>query len=176
MSVASPIVIKEVSKAPDETRDYAFNWEDETFNLLMLGTEYVLGARVRPSVVVDLETREVTSQPNGFEYEVTVGGQSDGKRLPKLPIVLGATVATGSITLTCVALSTAGLRKRISTSTWTPEDVSVVVDSNTFNNTAGSQATLSKISGGTDEATSDVLNHVVFDDGTKIDAILRMTI
>lgn len=162
--MTDPVLIVEVSKRPDEKRDYTINWAGETFRYWRAGAEVLLGQALRPSV------------PTGFEYLPNIAGQSNGKSEPKWPKLLATTVVDGAMTLTPQLPSLAGLRKRITASVWTPEDSSIVVVSSSFVDTAITQAALVTISGGVDEDIWDVLNHVTFTDGTELDAILRVTI
>lgn len=157
------VEILEVGKTPTEIKDFGFSWARETFRFWRAGAEFGSGIRARPTVA------------NGFEYQSS-GGQSSGKKEPRWPTTLGATIVDGSITWTCVALSTDGLWRYIQTSTWTAEDAGIVVDSSAMYNTAGTQASTVKVSGGADGTVRDVVNEVTFNDGVKLQAILRVTI
>lgn len=161
--------IEAACKTPDEIRDYSFNWINEAFAFWISARQFDAGGRVRPSVA------------NGFEYECTVPGQTtqsteETDAEPTWPTTLGATVTDGSITWTCVAISTSGLHKSIANSTWTAESVDVTVEDSSFVARPGEQTTSVKVSGGTDGEVYDVVNHVTFSDGTELDAIVRLTV
>jgi len=161
--------VEEVCKTPGEIRDYSIRWTNETFNFWASGEQYSLADRVRPSVA------------NGYEYQCSQAGQTaqsteETDAEPIWPTTLGGAVTDGSVIWTAVAISTTGLRKTIASSTWTVEDESIEVEDSTFVSTAGKQSTSVKISGGDDGEVWDAVNHVVFSDGTELDAILRVTI
>lgn len=159
------VIIKEVCKRPTDVKDWAFNWAAETFRYFTLGGEYAAGDRIRPTVA------------NGFEYEAGGDGQTSGRKEPTWPTTLGGTVVSGSITFTCVALSTAGLFRTIATSVWEPEtDSGLTVSGDTVTNTAGTQMAYAKVAGGTDDTVFDVVNRVTFSDDIELSAILRITI
>jgi hypothetical protein len=54
---------------------------------------------------------------SGFEYEATAGGQTSARE-PIWPKVIGGTVVDGSVTWTCVALSTDSLIATVSGAAW----------------------------------------------------------
>lgn len=157
-------LIEEVCKRPGDIKDWAIDWRVETFRYRMPGVEYQSGVHLRPLVA------------NGFEYQVENNGQSNEKTEPKWPTTLGETVSDGSLTLTCVALSSNGLRRTISTSTWNVENADIGTQGAAAVNSAGSQLTAIQVIGGTTGNTWDVENVVIFSDGVKLSAILRVTV
>lgn len=156
--------VEEVCKAPSDIKEWGFDWSGETFRFWRAGTEYDAGVHVRPTIAT------------GFEYVSSGAGQSNGKKEPKWPTTLTGSVVDGSITWTAVALSTSGLFRTISTSTWTAEDSDISVGGASTINTAGTQFAGVEVSGGTDGNVRDAVNEVVFSDGIKLHAILRVTI
>lgn len=159
------VIIEDVCKRPTDVKDWAFNWAGETFRYFMLGGEYAAGTRIRPTVA------------NGFEYEAGGNGQTSAKKEPTWPTTLGATVVSGSITFTCVAISTAGLFRSITSSVWEAETGSALtLSGDIFTNSAGNQSTYVKVAGGADDTVFDVVNRVIFSDGVELSAILRVTI
>lgn len=138
-----------------------FRWTESCVNLWEAGVDYDLGQRVRPSV------------SNGFEYECTTAGQVNGKKEPnwKSAVTVGATLEDGSVVWTCRLPSTAGLQRRISSSTWFPP-TGIVVTNESVTNTAADQDTSALIacSGAVVGQTYRVRNHVVFTDSTEDDA------
>jgi hypothetical protein len=158
------VKVEEVCKAPRDIKDWGFDWSGETFRFWRAATEYDAGVHVRPTVAT------------GFEYVSSGAGQSNGKKEPKWPTVLGGVVTDGSMTWTAVALSTAGLFRTLSTSIWEAEDSDITVGGTSIINTAGTQFAAVQVSGGTDGNVRDALNEVVFSDGIKLHAILRVTI
>lgn len=84
-------------------------------------------------------------EAGGFDFVAGNSGRTGGKE-PKWPGTLNATVASGSVTFTAVALTSGSLHTSITgTPTWTP-DTGITVASETID---GLRA-VAKISGGTD--------------------------
>lgn len=106
---------------------------------------YAAGVRVRPA-----------ARPGtGFEYESS-GGQSNGKKEPAWPTVLGQSVLDGSITWTCVALSHASLIWRIAGVTY-EAPIGITNHAQPYLDEPGAQQIPIEVSGGTAGETYDLI-------------------
>lgn len=136
------------AKDPDDTLDYAVDFEPFLVNYWERGMQYTVASRVRPN------------RANGFEYECTVAGQSAHKE-PIWPTTIGQTRIDGSITWTCRAVSSASLRTTIvGVPVWESDDLTISGES------ASDQLALANISGGEDGESYSVLITATFADGT----------
>lgn len=136
------------SKDPEETLDYAVDFEPFLTRFWERGTTYTTSTRVRPT------------RPNGFEYECTSGGQS-AQREPIWPTTLGATKTDGSITWTCRAVSSSSLTASIDgTPTWEADGVTISGE------TVSDSLAIAYISGGTDGEDYSVQVIATMTDGT----------
>lgn len=88
----------EVEKDPDETLKVSLDAFKACANFWRRNEQYSLGEYVRPT------------RSTGFSYEVTTGGTT-GAREPVWPKTEGATVASGSVVLTCRAAGSNGLNE-----------------------------------------------------------------
>jgi hypothetical protein len=158
------VLVATADKLPEEIKDYVIDWSAESYRFWNYATEYNAGTKVRPSLA------------NGFEYSASATGQTSGKKEPTWPTTVGDTVTDGSITWTCTSITTDGLLRHVSASTWTCDDASISMTGSQLLNTAGSQRTYIQVGGGVSGNVVDVLNTVTFSDGVKLDAILRITI
>ena len=77
-----------LQKMAGETLDRIINIRPELQFTWRPGVEYGAGAYVRPM------------QPNGFDYQASIGGRTENIE-PRWPIAPGGTVTDGSITWTC---------------------------------------------------------------------------
>jgi hypothetical protein len=140
------------AKDPEDKLDYYVNFEDECARFWERNTTYALGDRVRPQ------------KATGFEYEASAG--TSGDRPPVFPTTVGRTVADGSITWTCRALSTSSLRRTITgTPSWTV-DTGLTVESVAI---AG-MISMAYLSGGIHGQTYSVRINAAFSDGSDITA------
>lgn len=140
------------AKDPDDKLDYYVNFEPECARLWDRDTEFAFGDRVRPQ------------KSTGFEYEWSAG--RTGNRPPVFPTVLGRTVADGSGTWTCRALSASSLKRTISgTPTWTV-DAGLTVESVAIAGTIS----MAYLSGGVSGQTYSVRINAILSDGSDITA------
>lgn len=105
---------------------------------------------------------------NGFEYEVTAGGQCESE--PDWPTTLGETVTTGSVTFTCRAISNASLARVISSVVWIGGTLTIGNDG--IVNTNGELEVFAQASGGNTGDTGEVVARITFGDGTIEEASL----
>jgi len=142
------------------------DWTAKCLNFWQPAFAYTAGQHVRPTVA------------NGFEYQCTTGGQSDGDKEPSWnqAAVIGATVTDGSVVWTCCALSASGLRKTISGSTWPNVPTGITLSGQSITNSYSTQQAYTLVTGGTTGGIYRLTNHVTFSDGTQDDATIDIVV
>lgn len=106
---------------------------------------------------------------NGFEYEVTVGGQC-ARSEPEWPEIFDETITSGSVTFECRAISNGSLARVAASCVWSGGTLTISGEG--LINTNGEQEVFAKAAGGTQNDVGEVSADIIFDDGTKETAIL----
>jgi hypothetical protein len=142
------------------------DWTARCLNPWLPGAAYTNAQRIRPTIA------------NGFEYECTTAGQTDGEVEPSWDQAdtVGLTINDGSVTWTCRALSAAGLKRTITTSTWPSPPVGITISGPAIINTFAQQQAYALVTGAASATIYRVTNHVVFSDGTADDATIDIVI
>lgn len=109
-------------------------------------------------------------KPNGYEYEVTVGGQCE-KAEPDWPTTIDETVVCGSATFTCRALSNNSLARVIQSVVWSNTGT-LTINSDGFVSTNGELEVFAYASGGVQGEEGTVTARITFNDGSIEDALL----
>jgi hypothetical protein len=96
--VSAFLIKKDAVKAPDDDLPFEIDFYELCANVWRSNEDVALDETLRPTV------------PNGFAYKVTTtGGGNLGSEEPEYPTTLGQTVASGSVTLECVAAAGNGI-------------------------------------------------------------------
>jgi hypothetical protein len=145
------------AKDPGDKLDYPVNFERHLARQWEKWTDFTTGQKIRVYL---------NGQASGFEFEATTGGRTSG-RAPTWPTTISATVADGSVTWTCRALSADSLKATISgVPTWTA-DTGITVSNQTI---IGNRA-IAYLADGTDGEDYTVLVKATMTDGTSITAV-----
>ena len=142
------------AKDPDDSRQYAVDFERKLTRYREAGKTYTAGTFVR------------LEKTNGFELECTTGGQT-AISPPRYSSTIGATFTDGSVTWTVRAISTSSLYTTVSgTPTWT-FDSGITASAATLSG----QLTTSNLSGGVDGNDYTGLVKATLADGNSITAV-----
>jgi hypothetical protein len=122
-------VLPKFEQDPAETLDYSVEFGGHCARVREAGTDYVTGTRIRPA------------KDTGYQFNASTGGHTATVE-PRWPT--SGTVADGSVIWTAEAISTASLRRTLSSAAWAA-DTGITVGTQS---TVGTKAT-ALISGGT---------------------------
>jgi hypothetical protein len=130
--------------------DYGIDWARWLARLWEPDQAYALGARIRPT------------EPNGFEYECAVAGQSSAREPRVWPRTIGNSVADGSVVWTCRAVSNASLKTTVQDSVWEADEGLTLT-----NPSLNSQLAVVTVAGGAPGTRYSLRNRVTLANGLK---------
>lgn len=145
-------------KDPSAELDYTADFRRHCTRYRDPDTDYSVNVRVQPR------------KPTGLQYNATTGGRT-GAMEPRWPTTVGGTVTDGSVVWTAEAISSASLKRTLSSATWT---VTSGIVAGTPTNTSIDSTVL--ISGGTNGQTYQVACVGAFSDGTDDVAVFDLVV